>query len=147
MEYENEDMPINHRARWTDEELKTLLKEIKKNLDFNIIANNHKRTIGAIKYKLIRYAIDKGEKDQTLTLENLINMTKLSREDLLGGFEKLHYDYKYLIEDEKKEDDKEEIEEEQENEQLNLLISLNRKIKVYGTFIILLQFINIYIHL
>jgi len=88
-----ENLPLNHRTRWTDNEFMTLMIEIKKNLDLNTIANNHKRTIGAIKYKLIRYAISLSEEDQNLKIEDLCNITKLSKEDLIKGFEKLNYTF------------------------------------------------------
>ena len=126
-----ENLPLNHRARWTEEELNKLLKQVNKNVDFKTIADNHKRTIGAIKYKLIRYAIDKSEKDQTLTLEDLLKLTKLSKDDLITGFEKLQYDYTHLIEE------KENIEELDEN--IYLLSTINRNVRLYGICIILLQ--------
>ena len=49
------DYPENHRVKWTDNELKKLLKETKNKIDIETIANNHKRTIGSIKFKLFRY--------------------------------------------------------------------------------------------
>lgn len=91
-------VPENHRAIWSNTEFKQLLKEVKKGLDFNTIANNHKRTIGAIKYKLIRYAIQLAEEDQTITLEHLCDITNLTKDDLVYGFEKLKFDYEYLFE-------------------------------------------------
>ena len=50
-------IPDNHRKKWTETENNTLKNEIKCKIPFHIIAKNHKRTIGAIKYKLIRNAI------------------------------------------------------------------------------------------
>lgn len=91
-------VPENHRAIWSNTEFKQLLKEVKKGLDFNTIANNHKRTIGAIKYKLIRHAIQLAEEDQTITLEHLCDITNLTKDDIVYGFEKLKFDYEYLIE-------------------------------------------------
>ncbi len=85
-------MPENHRAKWTAKEFLQLLKEVRSNMDINEIANNHMRTIGAIKYKLIRYAIQCSEENPDLSLKNLSKMTNLSIEDLKNGFEKLHYD-------------------------------------------------------
>jgi len=85
--------PDNHRNKWTDKETKTLYKEAKLKLDLAHIANTHKRTIGAIKFKLIRYAIELSEEDETLTLNDLSKITNLSKEILLEGFRKLHYDF------------------------------------------------------
>jgi hypothetical protein len=91
-----ENYPENHRARWTNKENTQLYKEIKNNMDLETIADNHKRTIGAIKYKLIRYAIELAETDQTLSIYDLCNKTTLSREDLIEGFDKLKFDYNYM---------------------------------------------------
>ena len=153
MQYENENemLPANHRARWTEEELRTLLREIKKNLDLNTIANNHKRTAGAIKYKLIRYAIDKSEKDQSLSLNDLIKMTKLSKDDLISGFEKLHYDYEFLIEDYESEDESDE-EDNHDEEKKEVVIKykdtlLNRILKAYGATTIIIQIIELLYYL
>jgi len=86
-------MPQNHRAKWTDKEFKQLLKETKNQMDINEIANIHMRTVGAIKFKLIRYAIQLSEEDPDLSLKNLSKITNLSIEDLTNGFQKLHYDF------------------------------------------------------
>ena len=79
-------MPVNHRAKWTNKEFKQLLKEIRNNMDINEIANVHMRTVGAIKYKLIRYAIERNEENPNLSLKNLAEITNLSVEDLKNGF-------------------------------------------------------------
>jgi len=98
--------PANHNTKWSSQEFKLLLKEVKKGLDFETIAKNHKRTINGIKYKLIRYAVELAEEDQTLNIKDLCNITSLSREDLIKGFEKIHYDYKYLDNESEEDDDK-----------------------------------------
>lgn len=90
-----EHYPENHRLRWTNKEDKKLYNEIKIGTDLQTIANNHKRTVSAIKYRLIRYAIDLADEDETLTLEDLQDKTTLSQEDLLEGFKKLKYDFVY----------------------------------------------------
>lgn len=90
-----EHYPENHRAYWTNKEDKKLYNEIKIGTDLQTIANNHKRTVSAIKYRLIRYAIDLADEDDTLTLEDLQDRTTLSQEDLLEGFKKLKYDFVY----------------------------------------------------
>ncbi len=89
-------LPINHRAAWTDKETKQLIKEIKNNLSIEEISNIHKRTINAIKFKLIRYAIDLADTDQSLTLNDISKKTGLSIYELKEGFDKLHYDYDYM---------------------------------------------------
>lgn len=89
-----ETFPINHRAKWTDSEIKTLLFEVKRKTPFQNIAENHQRTIGAIKYKLIRYAIDEmKENDKEFSMEHLMKITNLSKEELLEGFKKLNFNY------------------------------------------------------
>jgi len=97
-------LTINHRAPWTDKETKQLIKEVKNNLNIEEIANIHKRTINAIKYKLIRYAIDMADTDQTLSLTDISKKTGLSINELKEGFDKLHYDYHYMEDNESNED-------------------------------------------
>lgn len=100
-----ESYPANHNTKWSSQEFKLLLKEIKNGFDFEKIAKIHKRTINGIKYKLIRYAVELAEEDQTLNIKDLCNITSLSREDLIKGFEKIHYDYKYLDNESDEDDD------------------------------------------
>ncbi len=92
----NNNLPINHRAPWTDKETKQLIKEIKNNLTIEEISNIHKRTINAIKFKLIRYAIDLADTDQSLSLNDISKKTGLSINELKEGFDKLHYNYEYM---------------------------------------------------
>jgi len=89
-------LPVNHRAPWTDKETKQLIKEVKNNLNIEEISNIHKRTINAIKFKLIRYAIDLADTDQSLSLNDISKKTGLSINELKEGFDKLHYDYEYM---------------------------------------------------
>ncbi len=139
-------LPINHRAPWTDKETKQLIKEIKNNFSIENIANIHKRTINAIKYKLIRYAIDMADTDQTLSLNDISNKTGLSVMELKEGFDKLHYDYEYMEDndsiqdtDEESDDDTDDtfiINDSQVNNDIenirndidNRFISLNKKL-------------------
>lgn len=89
-----ESYPNNHRAKWTDNETIKLLNEVKNKTPFHIIAENHQRTIGAIKYKLIRYAIDEmKDYDKELSMEYLMKLTNLSKDELLEGFKKLNFEY------------------------------------------------------
>jgi len=87
------DMPINHRVKWTTNELNQLLKETNKKIDINKIAENHKRTVGAIKFRLVRYAIKLIEEEPTTSLKHIQILTNLSREELLEGFEKIKYNF------------------------------------------------------
>jgi hypothetical protein len=89
-----ETFPDNHRAKWTECEINKLLGEVKKRTPFHIIAENHQRTIGAIKFKLIRYAIEEmKDNDNSLSMDYLTKITNLSKEELLEGFKKLNFNY------------------------------------------------------
>lgn len=127
-----ENYPENHRVRWTNKENTQLYKEIKNNMDLETIADNHKRTIGAIKFKLIRYAIELAETDQTLSMYDLCNKTTLSREDLIEGFDKLKFDYDYMdlsVDDNSNENCS--CEEKTENDLIvGILTKLNNKINI-----------------
>lgn len=96
--------PDNHRKKWTDTENNTLKNEIKCKIPFHIIAKNHQRTIGAIKYKLIRNAIAEinnvrnefsGSID--VPIEYLMIITNLSKCELSEGFKKLKCNYDVSI--------------------------------------------------
>lgn len=91
--------PLNHRAKWTKNEEKQLIKETKMKIDIKKIAENHKRTIGAIKFKLIRYVIDLIDIEPTITLKELLEITNLSKEELFDGFKKVNYHYEEFIEE------------------------------------------------
>jgi hypothetical protein len=110
----NGDMPINHRTKWTNEEFNQLLKETNNKLNIKKIAQNHKRTIEAIKFRLIRYSVKLIDEEPNTSLKHICELTNLSREDLLEGFEKINYNYK-------------EIEEEVEDIYLNHIYNLNYK--------------------
>jgi hypothetical protein len=43
------DYPTNMGQKWTDEEENTLLQELDKNINIEIIAQTHNRTIGGIR--------------------------------------------------------------------------------------------------
>lgn len=92
-------MPINHRAKWTSEEFNELLKETNNKLNIKKIAQNHKRTIDAIKFRLIRYAVKLIDEEPTTSLKHIQELTNLSREDLLEGFEKIKYNYNEIEEE------------------------------------------------
>lgn len=93
-------LPDNHRKQWTESENNTLKNEIKCKLPFHIIAKNHKRTIGAIKYRLIRNAIaeinsvkNEFSGDINISIEYLLTITNLSKCELSEGFKKLKCNY------------------------------------------------------
>ena len=86
--------PINHKIKWTNDELNQLLQETNNKLDINIIAKNHKRTVGAIKFKLIRYAAKLiNDEPSNTSFKHIQKLTNLSRKELLEGFEKIKYNY------------------------------------------------------
>ena len=87
-------MPINHRIKWTDDELNQLLRETNNKININKIADNHKRTVEAIKFKLIRHSIKLIEDNPlTISLKEIQKITNLSKNDLLDGFKKIKYNY------------------------------------------------------
>ncbi len=86
-------MPLNHRMKWTTIELNELLKETSKKINIKKIAENHKRTIEAIKFRLIRYAVKLIEEEPSTSLKHIQDLTNLSRKELLEGFEKIKYNY------------------------------------------------------
>jgi repressor of nif and glnA expression len=118
----NVDMPINHRTKWTNEEFNQLLKETNNKLNIKKIAQNHKRTIEAIKFRLVRYAVKLIDEEPNTSLKHICELTNLSREDLLEGFEKINYNYK-------------EIEEEVEDIYLNHINNLNYKFNMLRLFV------------
>jgi hypothetical protein len=89
----------NHRAKWTIKEFNELLVETKNKVEISKIAENHKRTIDAIKYRLIRYGVKMIKEKPTISLEEVQNITNLTRDELLEGFEKINYDYIEIKED------------------------------------------------
>jgi hypothetical protein len=122
----NVDMPINHRTKWTNEEFNQLLKETNNKLNIKKIAQNHKRTIEAIKFRLVRYAVKLIDEEPNTSLKHICELTNLSREDLLEGFEKINYNYKEI---------EEEVEEEVEDIYLNHINNLNYKFNMLRLFV------------
>jgi hypothetical protein len=89
-----QNMPINHRIKWTDDELNQLLRETNNKININKIADNHKRTVEAIKFKLIRHSIKLiDDNPLTISLKEIQKITNLSKNDLLDGFKKIKYNY------------------------------------------------------
>lgn len=81
----NKTYPANIGAKWTEED-KTLLEEISDNIDFDIIANNHKRTIGGInaRRREIAYKLHL-EYD---SMEEIIKKTRLPKEEITATIER-----------------------------------------------------------
>jgi hypothetical protein len=82
----NKTYPDNIGAKWTEEEDKTLIEEIADNIDFDIIANNHKRTIGGInaRRREIAYRLHL-EYD---SMEEIIKKTRLPKEEITATIER-----------------------------------------------------------
>lgn len=98
-----ETYPINHCAKWTSSEIKKLNNEIKNKIPINEIAINHKRTIGAIKYKLMRNMIAdiniiRESKFNLIypepTISQLSEISMIPIDDLIDGFKKLKFNYR-----------------------------------------------------
>ncbi len=78
-------LPDNHCNKWTVNETNKLINEIKNKTPIYIIANNHKRTVGAIKFKIIRYAMELLEKKIIESkLNDIEEITNLSKKDLIN---------------------------------------------------------------
>jgi hypothetical protein len=72
-------------SRWSQEEEKTLMKEINSGIDIEQIAEKHKRTQYAIKMKLqsMAYTLYK----QETPIEQIVKLTGLSEEEIALGIE------------------------------------------------------------
>ena len=75
------DYPTNMGQKWTDEEENTLLQELDKNINIEIIAQTHKRTIGGIRGRQRTIAYNMYVKD--VSIEEIIIKTKLDKEQIL----------------------------------------------------------------
>jgi len=114
-------VPANHRAKWTKNDEKQLLKETKMKIDIKKIAENHKRTIGAIKFKLVRFVIDLIDVEPTISLKKLLEITNLPKEELFEGFKKVNYHFEEVLDDDD-EDDEENDDEENNNNMKEIII-------------------------
>ena len=75
------DYPTNMGQKWTDEEENTLLQELDKNINIEIIAQTHNRTIGGIRGRQRTIAYNMYVKDASI--EEIIIKTKLDKEQIL----------------------------------------------------------------
>jgi len=68
--------PSNMGKKWNDEEEATLLDELEKDMDMNQIAQNHKRTVGAISFRLEDIAYKMNSKE--VPMEEITRKTRLT---------------------------------------------------------------------
>ena len=78
--------PSNMGKKWNDEEEATLLDELEKNLDMNQIAQNHKRTVGAISFRLEDIAYKMHSKE--VPMEEITRKTRLTEERITETIQK-----------------------------------------------------------
>ena len=80
------DYPNNMGQKWTNEEEKTLLQELDKNINIETIAQTHNRTIGGIigRQRTIAYKMYVNK----VSIEEIITKTKLDKEQLLEAITK-----------------------------------------------------------
>jgi predicted RNase H-like nuclease (RuvC/YqgF family) len=71
----DKEYPSNVGVKWVEEEVNTLLEELHNNIDIEIIAQNHKRTIGGINAR--RREIAYNLYIQNYSISEIIKKTKL----------------------------------------------------------------------
>ena len=76
----DKDYPTNLGKKWTTEEEYTLLQELDKNINVEIIAQNHKRTIGGIRGRQRTIAYNMYLKN--VSIEEIVKITKLDKETI-----------------------------------------------------------------
>ena len=74
------DYPTNMGQKWTTEEENTLLQELDKNINIEIIAQNHNRTIGGIRGRQRNIAYNMYLKN--VSIEEILKITKLDKETI-----------------------------------------------------------------
>jgi HAMP domain-containing protein len=78
--------PSNMGKKWNDEEEATLLDELEKNMDITEIAQNHKRTVGAISFRLEDIAYKMHSKE--VSMEEITRKTRLTEERITETIQK-----------------------------------------------------------
>ena len=78
--------PSNIGKKWNDEEEATLLDELEKDMDMNQIAQNHKRTVGAISFRLEDIAYKMHSKE--VPMEEITRKTRLTEERIAETIQK-----------------------------------------------------------
>jgi hypothetical protein len=74
------DYPTNLGQKWTTEEENTLLQELDKNINVEIIAQTHNRTIGGIRGRQRTIAYNMYLKN--VSIEEIVKITKLDKETI-----------------------------------------------------------------
>ena len=77
---QDKEYPSNHFKKWSDEEEIELLEELNKNIDIEIIAQNHNRTKGGISSRCQHIAYKMYLKN--ISIEEIIEKTKLDKKVL-----------------------------------------------------------------
>jgi len=77
----DKEYPSNFGQKWTDEEENTLLQELDKNINIELIAQIHNRTIGGIIGKQLTIAYNMYVKK--VSIEDIIIKTKLDKEQIM----------------------------------------------------------------
>jgi hypothetical protein len=75
------DYPTNMGQKWTTEEENTLLQELDKNINIEIISQTHNRTIGGIRGRQQTIAYNMYVKN--VSIEEIIIKTKLNKEEIM----------------------------------------------------------------
>lgn len=77
----DKDYPSNTGQKWTDEEETVLLEELSKNIDIQLIAQCHNRTIGGInsRRKEIAYKLY----SDNISMEEILSKTKLEENQII----------------------------------------------------------------
>lgn len=76
----DKEYPSNNGLPWLENEETTLLEELHKNMDIEIIAQNHNRTIGGIQSRRRKIAYKMFLKN--MSMEEIIDKTKLDEESI-----------------------------------------------------------------
>lgn len=81
MKNPDRDYPTRMGEKWTDEEENTLLQELDKNINIEIIAQAHNRSIGGItgRQRTIAYSMY----EKKASIEEIIIKTKLDKEQIM----------------------------------------------------------------
>ena len=79
--YSDKEYPSNLGQKWSDEEEILLLEELSKNIDIQLIAQSHNRTIGGInaRRKQIVYKLY----SNNISIEEIILKTKLEKDQII----------------------------------------------------------------
>ena len=82
----DKEYPSNIGKKWIDDEDKILLEELNKNIDIELIAKTHNRTIGGINCR--RQEIAYKLHTDNISIEEIIMITKLDRLQILETIKK-----------------------------------------------------------